>query len=95
MNCEGHRPSPPREALLSADARRSLGADAGRFASRRRALRSRQFTQRAPDERRLGCLRLRVGSYRAILRVIPPELPEAPEGTLDVLLIGPRGDVYK
>ena len=42
-----------------------------------------------------GCHRLRVGSYRAILRVVPPELPEAPEGTLDVLLIGPRGDVYK
>lgn len=42
-----------------------------------------------------GCLRLRVGSSRAILRVVPPELPEAPEGTLDVLLIGPRGDVYK
>jgi mRNA-degrading endonuclease RelE of RelBE toxin-antitoxin system len=42
-----------------------------------------------------GCFRLRVGSYRAIFRVIPPELPEAPEGTLDVLLIGPRGDVYK
>ena len=41
------------------------------------------------------CHRLRVGSYRAILRVIPPELPEAPEGTLDVLVIGPRGDVYK
>ncbi len=42
-----------------------------------------------------GCYRLRVGSYRAIFRVMPPELPEAPEGTLDVLLIGPRGDVYK
>ena len=42
-----------------------------------------------------GCPRLRVGSYRAIFRVIPPELPEAPAGTLDVLLIGPRGDVYK
>ncbi len=41
------------------------------------------------------CHRLRVGSYRAILRVIPPELPEALEGTLDVLVIGPRGDVYK
>lgn len=42
-----------------------------------------------------GCHRLRVGSYRAILRVVPPELPEAPGGTLDVLVIGPRGDVYK
>jgi len=42
-----------------------------------------------------GCHRLRVGSYRAILRAVPPELPEAPEGTLDVLVIGPRGDVYK
>ena len=42
-----------------------------------------------------GCYPLRVGSYRAILRVVLPELPEAPEGTLDVLLIGPRGDVYK
>ena len=41
------------------------------------------------------CHRLRVGSYRAILRVVPPELPEAPEGTLEVLVIGPRGDVYK
>ena len=41
-----------------------------------------------------GCHRLRVGSYRAILRVIPPE-PEAPEGTLEVLAIGPRGDIYK
>lgn len=43
----------------------------------------------------VGCQRLRVGSYRVIFRVVPPELPEAPEGTLDVLLIGPRGDVYK
>lgn len=43
----------------------------------------------------VGCYRLRVGSYRAILRVISPELPEAPEGTVDVLLVGPRGDVYK
>jgi len=42
-----------------------------------------------------GCHRLLVGSYRAILRVVPPQLPEAPEGTLDVLSIGPRGDVYK
>lgn len=42
-----------------------------------------------------GCHRLRVGSYRAILRAIPPELPEAPEGTLEVLLVGPRGDIYK
>ena len=41
------------------------------------------------------CHHLRVGSYRAILRVVPPELPEAPEGTLEVLVIGPRGDVYK
>jgi hypothetical protein len=42
-----------------------------------------------------GCHRLRVGSYRAILRAAPPELPGDPEGTLNVLLIGPRGDVYK
>ncbi|MEQ1861695.1 MAG: type II toxin-antitoxin system RelE/ParE family toxin [Chthoniobacteraceae bacterium] len=41
------------------------------------------------------CLRLRVGSYRVVLRVIPPELPDAPDGTLEVLVIGPRGDVYK
>lgn len=41
------------------------------------------------------CHRLRVGPYRAILRVIPPEFPAAPEGTLDVLVIGRRGDVYK
>ena len=27
-----------------------------------------------------GCYRLRVGSYRAILRVVPPELPVAPQG---------------
>ena len=42
-----------------------------------------------------GCHRLRVGSYRAILRVLPPELPDAPEVTLEVLAIGPRGDIYK
>jgi mRNA-degrading endonuclease RelE of RelBE toxin-antitoxin system len=42
-----------------------------------------------------GCHRLRVGSYRAILRIVLPEPPEAPEGTLEVLLIGPRGDIYK
>ena len=42
-----------------------------------------------------GCHRLRVGPYRAVLRTIPPELPEAPQGTLEVLVIGPRGDVYK
>jgi mRNA-degrading endonuclease RelE of RelBE toxin-antitoxin system len=42
-----------------------------------------------------GCHRLRVGPYRAILRAVPPEFPEAPDGTLDVLIIGPRGDVYK
>ena len=42
-----------------------------------------------------ACHRLRVGPYRTIFRVIPPELPEAPDGTLDVLAIGPRGDVYK
>jgi len=41
-----------------------------------------------------GCHRLRVDSYRAILRVIAPE-PEAPEGTLEILAIGPRGDIYK
>lgn len=33
-----------------------------------------------------GCYRLRVGSYRAIFRVIPPE-PEAPEGTLEILAL--------
>ena len=42
-----------------------------------------------------GCHRLRVGSYRAIFRVIPPKPPEATEGRMDVLAIGPRGDVYK
>lgn len=42
-----------------------------------------------------GCHRLRIGSYRAILRVLRPEPPEAPEGTLVVLLLGPRGDIYK
>lgn len=41
------------------------------------------------------CLRLCVGSYRAILRVIPSEVPDDPEGTLDVLVIGPRGDVLQ
>ena len=43
----------------------------------------------------IGCHRLRVGSYRAIVRTVPPELPDAPDGTLEVLIIGPRGDVYK
>lgn len=42
-----------------------------------------------------GCHRLRIGSYRAILRIIPPELPEAPEGVIEVLALGPRGDIYK
>lgn len=41
-----------------------------------------------------GCHRLRVGAYRAIPRVVPPEMPPDPDGALDVLVIGPRGDVY-
>ncbi len=44
-----------------------------------------------------GAYRLRVGSYRVIFsfqRKSPPE-PESPEELVEVLLIGPRGDVYK
>ena len=38
-----------------------------------------------------GCVRLRIGSYRAIIRPMDDE-----QGTrLEVLQVGPRGDVYK
>ena len=36
-----------------------------------------------------GCLRLRVGEYRVVFRIGNDD-----EETIDVLLIGPRGDVY-
>ena len=36
-----------------------------------------------------GCLRLRVGVYRVVFRIANDD-----EETIDVLLIGPRGDVY-
>lgn len=38
-----------------------------------------------------GCLRLRVGDYRAIFHCVA----EASGELLEVLLIGPRGDVYE
>jgi len=38
-----------------------------------------------------SCQRLRIGSYRAIYRLVDREgLP-----TLEVLQVGPRGDIYK
>ena len=40
-----------------------------------------------------GCYRLRVGSYRAIFQWLTS--PEEPDGIMEVLIIGPRGDVYK
>jgi mRNA-degrading endonuclease RelE of RelBE toxin-antitoxin system len=38
-----------------------------------------------------SCQRLRVGGYRAIYRLINHDAPP----TLQVLQVGPRGDVYK
>ncbi|MBL68469.1 MAG: cytotoxic translational repressor of toxin-antitoxin stability system [Verrucomicrobiales bacterium] len=35
-----------------------------------------------------GCLRLRVGDYRVVFRLADEE------ESIDVLLVGPRGDVY-
>ena len=37
-----------------------------------------------------GCLRLRVGGYRVIFRIPGEELDPA----LEVLFVGPRGDIY-
>jgi len=52
--------------------------------------------QSHPNVRVMGgqwnaCLRLRVGRYRAIFRVVPDEEIER----LEVLEVGPRGDFYK
>ena len=97
MSGEGHRPPPPREALLPNGclviARRGCGPLCKPVAALSDPASSPNVRPMSGDW--AGCLRLRVGTERAILRVVPPELPEAPEGTLDVLLIGPRGDVYK
>lgn len=38
----------------------------------------------------VGCYRLRIGSYRAIFQI----LGDGPAGIVEVLLVGPRGDIY-
>lgn len=45
---------------------------------------------------RSSCWRLRIGSYRAIFKVVADEKdPEKQLLVLLVLTVGPRGDVYK